>query len=68
MIPRIEFGRKIYVKKELSPITRSYIEKYINFMKGEKSPVNSSQNDFNNNDENLSILNSCETFLDYFFI
>ena len=57
MIPSIEFRRKIYVKKELPPITRSYIEKLINFMKGEKNPVNSSQNDYiNNNDENLPII------------
>ena len=57
MIPSIEFRRKIYVKKELPPITRSHIEKLINFMKGEKSPVNSSQNiNINSNIENLPII------------
>ena len=44
LIPSIEFRRKIYVKKELSPINRVYIEKLLNFMKGENNPVNSMSN------------------------
>ena len=57
MIPSIEFRRKIYVKKELPPINREYIEKLINFMKGENNQVNSisyfSSNDI---DEDLPII------------
>ena len=54
MIPKIEFRRKIYVKKELPPINRAYIERLINFMKGEKDPKNlisipESNNNINNN-------------------
>ena len=54
MIPKIEFRRKIYVKKELPPINRAYIERLINFMKGENDPKNSiriteSNNNINNN-------------------
>lgn len=41
MLPGIEFRRKIYVKKELPPINKNYIEKLINFMKGENNPMNS---------------------------
>ena len=42
IIPSVPFRRKIYVKKELPPINRSFIEKLINFMNGEDSPVDSS--------------------------
>jgi acetyl esterase/lipase len=41
ILPSIEFRRKIYVKKELPTINRNYIEKLINFMKGEMIPINS---------------------------
>ena len=41
-LPSVEFRRKIYVKKELPTINRTYIEKLINFMKGEDNPVDSS--------------------------
>ena len=52
LIPSIEFRRKIYVKKELSPINRAYIEKLLNFMKGENNPVNSMSNLSQNITEN----------------
>ena len=42
IIPSVPFRRKIYVKKELPPINRSFIEKLINFMNGEDNPVDSS--------------------------
>ena len=41
-IPSVPFRRKIYVKKEFPPINRTYIEKLINFMRGEDNPVDSS--------------------------
>jgi hypothetical protein len=41
ILPSIEFRRKIYVKKELPTINRNYIEKLMNFMKGEMIPINS---------------------------
>ena len=51
LIPNIGFRRKIYVKKELPNITRKYIEKLINFMKGESIPINSEgKNDIRGSD------------------
>ena len=59
-LPSIEFRRKIYVKKELPPINRIYIEKLINFMKKEKGPLNSenilTSNNNNNIDDYLPII------------
>ena len=56
MITNIEFRRKIYVKKELPSINRNYIEKLINFMKGEENiPVNSNINLESNNTINKSL-------------
>ena len=43
-LPSVEFRRKIYVLKEQPQINRSYIEKLINFMKGEDIPVDSNNN------------------------
>ena len=40
ILPIISFRKKIYVKKEFPTITRSYIEKIINFMKGENNNIN----------------------------
>ena len=51
-MPNIQFRRKIYVKKELPPINRKYIEKLINFMKGEKIQVNSIHSPRVNNNKN----------------
>ena len=55
-LPSVEFRRKIYVLKELPPINRSYIEKLINFMKGEDIPVDSNNNIINNLKEELPLL------------
>ena len=57
IIPSVSFRRKIYVKKELPPITRSFIEKLINFMKGEDSPVDSSiaKNTQKDNNQNMTL-------------
>ena len=57
IIPSVPFRRKIYVKKELTPITRSIIEKLINFMKGEDSPVDSSiaKNTQKDNNQNMTL-------------
>ena len=55
-LPSIVFRRKIYVLKELPPINRSYIEKLINFMKGEDNPVDSSNIIINNINEELPLL------------
>ena len=57
IIPSVSFRRKIYVKKELPPITRSFIEKLINFMKGEDSPVDSSiaKNTQKDNNHNMTL-------------
>ena len=56
-MPSIGFRRKIYVKKEFVPITRMYIEKLINFMKGEILPINSNHpiRSVNNNIEDNSL-------------
>jgi hypothetical protein len=56
LIPVIEFRRKIYVKKELPPIDRMYIEKLINFMKGKSLPVNSKRNTMVKNDIDIEPL------------
>ena len=56
LIPNIEFRRKIYVKKELPPIDRMYIEKLINFMKGKSLPVNSKRNTMVKNDIDIEPL------------
>ena len=55
-IPSIGFRRKIYVKKELPPINRNYIEKLINFMKGEENPIDSNNININNINEDLPLL------------
>ena len=57
VMPSIGFRRKIYVKKEFVPITRMYIEKLINFMKGEILPINSNHpiRSVNNNIEDNSL-------------
>ena len=56
-LPSIGFRRKIYVKKEFHPITRNYIEKLINFMKGEDNPVDSNNIIMeDNNNESLPLL------------
>ena len=55
-LPNVEFRRKIYVLKELPQINRSYIEKLINFMKGENIPVDSNNNIINNLKEELPLL------------
>ena len=55
-LPSVEFRRKIYVLKELPQINRSYIEKLINFMKGENIPVDSNNNIINNLKEELPLL------------
>ena len=41
LLPSIQFRRKIYVKKEFTPLNRMYIEKLINYTKGENNPINS---------------------------
>ena len=57
MIPSIEFRRKIYVKKELPPINRAYIQKIINFMKGGHNLANSEPNLLQNFiEDNLPII------------
>jgi len=55
-LPGVEFRRKIYVLKEQPQINRSYIEKLINFMKGEDIPVDSNNNIINNIKEELPLL------------
>jgi len=55
-IPNIEFRRKIYVKKELPPINKTYIKKLINYMRGENVPVNSEFNKNNNENQNIESL------------
>jgi len=55
-LPSVEFRRKIYVLKEQPQINRSYIEKLINFMKGEDIPVDSNNNIINNIKEELPLL------------
>ena len=55
ILPSIAFRQKIYIKKEFPTITRTYIEKIINFMNGE----NHIQNDINAEnkiDESLPIM------------
>ena len=59
-IPNIEFRRKIYVKKELPHLNKMYIEKLINFMKGENNPVNSDSNSILNNLEQNTINNNID--------
>ena len=49
LMPSIGFRRKIYVKKEFPTVNRMYIEKLINFMKGENLPINSNLLSFINN-------------------
>ena len=49
LMPSIEFRRKIYVKKEFPTINRMYIEKMMNFMKGENLPINSNRLSLINN-------------------
>ena len=56
LLPNIEFRRKIYVKKELPPIDKMYIEKLINFMKGEKKPINTRRSIIPNNNINKESL------------
>ena len=48
LMPSIGFRRKIYVKKEFPAINRMYIEKMLNFMKGENLPINSNRLSFIN--------------------
>ena len=55
-IPNIEFRRKIYIKKELPPINKTYIKKLINYMRGENVPVNSEFNKNNNENKNIEPL------------
>jgi hormone-sensitive lipase len=55
-LPSVEFRRKIYVLKEQPQINRSYIEKLINFMKGEDIPVDSNNNIIYNLKEELPLL------------
>ena len=55
-LPSVEFRRKIYVLKELPTINRNYIEKLMNFMKGENNPVDSSNIIKNNIIEELPLL------------
>ena len=49
LLPNIGFRRKIYVKKEYPTINRMYIEKMMNFMKGENLPINSNRLSLINN-------------------
>ena len=53
IMPNIQFRRKIYVKKEFPPLNRMYIEKLINFTKGENNPINSNHPKQSNNYNNL---------------
>ena len=53
IMPNIQFRRKIYVKKEFPPLNRMYIEKLINFTKGENNPINSNHHKQSNNYNNL---------------
>ena len=52
IMPSIQFRRKIYVKKEYPPLNRMYIERLINFTKGENNPINTkhpkNSNKYNN--------------------
>jgi hormone-sensitive lipase len=44
VIPNVEFRKKIYVKKEFITINKNYIQKLLNFMKGENNPIDSLDN------------------------
>ena len=56
IMPSIGFRRKIYVKKEFPPVTRMYINKLINFMKGQILPVNSNHSNYNLEEDSLPII------------
>ena len=55
-LPSVNFRRKIYIKKELPNINRSYIERLINFIKGEDNPVDSSKTDIEKNNNELPLI------------
>ena len=55
IMPRIEFRRKIYVKKELPPINKDLIQKLLNFMKDENMDKNDNNLIQNDNDNNCSL-------------
>ena len=53
IMPSIQFRRKIYIKKEFPPLNRMYIERLINFTKGENNPINSNHPKQSNNYYNI---------------